>query len=261
MAATRRKTLPRTSRSATGRSSSKTFAPPVRSFRSDGGRTFTVERGLHWERYAGDPLWSDTFHILFRDDHAGKLFRSLSYGTTRAGKPRWHASISELRGRNLSDLPRGIGFDVGPFDTVEETLAAWGQSADQILDFQASRQSRTVHERPQAVAPPIPTGVLSAGVAAAITGGLSQLLRGMGNAAGGLGEHFGVRDARRAMEHWFANEEVHTAVQQSARAYLMSPHGRKLLTRVTDSVAGAIRKAAGKVGYKDVGAAIIEALQ
>jgi len=219
------------------------------------GRSFTVGRGVHWERYVGDPMWSDTFPILFQGEQAGKLFRSVSYGTTR-GKPRWHASISELRGPHLNDLPRGIGFDVAAFDTAEGALEAWARSADQILDFRARRQA--VSSLPAQI---VPSGVLAAGVAAAIGGGLTQLLQGMSKAVGRLGEQFGVRDARRAMEHWFGNEDVHTASQQAARAYLMTPHGRKLLMAVTDNVANAIRKVTGRVGYKDVGAAIVEALK
>jgi hypothetical protein len=210
---------------------------------------------VHWERYAGDPLWSDTFPILHEGEVAGKLFRSLSYGTAR-GKPRWHASVSELRGPHLTELPRGIGFDVAAFDTAEEALNAWARSADQILDFRARR-----HAVSTLPAHAVPSSVLAAGVAAAIGGGLSQLLQGMSKAVGRLGERFGVRDAQRAMEHWFGNESVHTVSQQAARAYLMTPHGRKLLMAVTENVADAIRKVTGRVGYKDVGAAIVEALK
>jgi len=253
--ATRRKGPLRTSRPTGARASAKTFAAPVKSFQSHGGRSFTVGRGAHWERYVGDPLWSDTFPILFQDEPAGKLFRSLSYGAVR-GTPRWHASISELRGPHLSELPRGIGYDVAAFDTAEEALEAWAASADQILDFRARRQA--VSTLPVQT---VPSSVLAAGVAAAIGGGLSHLLQGMSKAVGRLGEHFGVRDARRAMEHWFGNEAVHTVSQQAARAYLMTPQGRKLLMAVTDNVAGAIRKVTGRVGYKDVGAAIVEALK
>jgi hypothetical protein len=39
--------------------------------------------------------------------------------------------------------PVGVGFDVGPFDTAKECLAAWGRSADQLLDW-AKGKGRTI---------------------------------------------------------------------------------------------------------------------
>lgn len=110
--------------------------PPLTSFVSPGGRTFTVEPGEHWERFPDDNLWHDGFPILFEGKPAGKLYRSESYGRTAKGDPRWQASTRDLFWTaDVRDAPTGIGFDVAAFDTAEACLVAWGRSADQILDY------------------------------------------------------------------------------------------------------------------------------
>lgn len=120
---------------ANAASSLTSLAPPLNSFTSDGGRTFTVDTGQHSERYRDDPLWFDVWPILFYGERAGKLFCSLDYGTGASGLPRWRATTRELYWDRASDAPTGIGFDVAAFDTAEEACVAWARSADQILDW------------------------------------------------------------------------------------------------------------------------------
>ncbi len=109
--------------------------PPIESFLSPQGRAFTLADGTHSARWKEDPLWCDTFPILYEGKPAGKLFRSLSYGRTADGAPRWHATVRELYWNHAHDAPsswRG-GFDVAAFDTAEAATAAWSRSADEIL--------------------------------------------------------------------------------------------------------------------------------
>lgn len=115
------------------------LAPPVQTFTSRGGRQFGVEAGEHDERWDGDPLWSDSWAIVYDGRPAGKLFRNLNYGTGPTGAPRWQASARELFWSKASDAPTGIGFDVVAFDTAEQALAAWARSADEILDWAAGK--------------------------------------------------------------------------------------------------------------------------
>ena len=119
----------------TQRSAPRALPPPVDSFTSTGGRTFTIATGAHEERWDGDALWADVWSILHDGIAAGKLYRSLSYGVTASGEPRWHATARELFWNRAPDAPTGIGYDVAAFDTAEEALAAWGRSADQICDW------------------------------------------------------------------------------------------------------------------------------
>lgn len=117
------------------RSAPRALPPPLESFTSAGGRAFTVGAGEHSERWDGDALWTDVWSISHDGIAAGKLYRSLSYGVTASGEPRWHATTRELFWNRAPDAPTGIGFDVAAFDTAEEALAAWGRSADQICDW------------------------------------------------------------------------------------------------------------------------------
>lgn len=110
-----------------------------REFTTVGGRRFTVGAGEHMERYQGDTLWSDHWPILLNEESAGTLFRSLNYGLGKTGEPRWQASTRGLYWSHAGDAPIGIGFDVAAFDTANEALAAWGRSADQILDWEAGK--------------------------------------------------------------------------------------------------------------------------
>jgi hypothetical protein len=124
---------------------SKSLRPPVPSFTSAKRRRFTVGRGEHTaERFPGDTLWSDTWPILLGGKQAGSLFRNLSYGAGSGGEGRWQGSLSALRWTSGGmHAPVGVGFDVGPFDTAKECLAAWGRSADQLLDW-AKGKGRTI---------------------------------------------------------------------------------------------------------------------
>lgn len=123
------------------------LAPPVPTFQSRGGREFGVEGGEHDERWEGDPLWSDSWPIVYEGRPAGKLFRSLSYGTGATGAPRWHASTRELYWSKAPDAPTGIGFDVAAFDTAEQALAAWARSADEILDWAAGKPVQSIYAK------------------------------------------------------------------------------------------------------------------
>ncbi len=121
--------------------------PPVDTFTSPAGRAFTVGLGEHSERWPEDPLWDDTWPILHEGKPAGKLYRSLSYGRTTAGLPRWHASTRELFWAVADDAPIDIGFDVAAFDTPEQALAAWALSADQILDWAEGKPVRSIYSK------------------------------------------------------------------------------------------------------------------
>ncbi len=121
--------------------------PPIASFTSKAGRTFTVEAGEHSERWPEDPLWSDIWPIHFEGQAAGKLYRNLSYGKTAEGLPRWQATTRELFWTRASDAPTGIGFDVAAFDTAEQAFAAWARSADQILDWAEGKPVPSVYSK------------------------------------------------------------------------------------------------------------------
>lgn len=123
------------------------LSAPINAFTTPGGRRFTLSRGTHSERFAGDTLWGDSFPILYDGKRAGLLFRSLSYGVTKAGKPRWHASTRNLYWTHAPGAPTGIGFDVAAFDSARECLAAWGRSADQILDWEEGKPVRNGYSR------------------------------------------------------------------------------------------------------------------
>ncbi len=122
----------------------KSLRPPVPSFTSAKRRRFTVGRGEHTaERFPGDTLWNDTWPILLGGKQVGSLSRNLNYGTGATGEPRWQGSLSALRWASAMDAPVGIGYDVAAFDTAKECLAAWGRSADELLDW-AKSEGKTV---------------------------------------------------------------------------------------------------------------------
>jgi hypothetical protein len=123
------------------------ISAPVNRFVSIGKRQFTLSRGEHLEHYKNDVHWSDQWPILYQGKRAGILIRSLTYGTTAAGKPRWHASTRELYWTHSPDAPTGIGFDVSAFDTAREALIAWGRSADQILDWEEGKPIRSIYSK------------------------------------------------------------------------------------------------------------------
>lgn len=108
------------------------------SYTSPKGRVFTLGTAERWQRWEGDPLWSDTVPVSLDGEPAGKLFKSESYGKTANDEPRWHASLAPLRNRLIGwgeKTPYGLGFDVAAFDTLEECLAAWSRNADDVLDW------------------------------------------------------------------------------------------------------------------------------
>ena len=118
---------------------------PPPSFTTPGGRAFTLGRVEHSrERPPRDAHWSDTWPIFYEGKPAGSLWRSLNYGTTADGKPRWQGSLRELvwSGGAGGLPPTGIGFDVAAFDTPTEALAAWGRNADGVLDWRAGKSVR-----------------------------------------------------------------------------------------------------------------------
>ncbi len=121
---------------------SRKLAPPVKDFVSEGGRRFTVMPGEHSERYSGDKLGSSSWAIMYKGEPAGKLFSDTNY----RGKP-WHATTRELYWKYASDAPTGIGFDVSAFVIAEETLQAWGHSADQILDWSEGKDVRNIYDK------------------------------------------------------------------------------------------------------------------
>ena len=120
---------------------------PVETFSSVGGRQFTVAEGTHTERYSDDPLWCDSWPILFNGEPAGQLYRNLSYGLGPTGLPRWQASTRKLYWAYAEDAPRGIGFDVAGLDTAAECLAAWANSADQILDWHEGKEIKSIYSK------------------------------------------------------------------------------------------------------------------
>jgi hypothetical protein len=61
--------------------------------------------------------------------------------------PRWQASPDRLRHTARGERPIGVGFDVGPFDTAKEALAAWSHKADEILDFEAGKPVRNAYSK------------------------------------------------------------------------------------------------------------------
>lgn len=101
---------------------------------SPGGRVFytTLERPLSTHHSTPE---DETWSILYEGEPAGKLYRGDTYGHTSSGLPRWHASTRGLYWRHASAIfVAHIGFDVAAFDSAEEAMEAWLQSADQILD-------------------------------------------------------------------------------------------------------------------------------
>lgn len=153
----------------------KSLRPPVPSFTSAKRRRFTVGPGTHTaERFPGDTLWSDTWPILLGGKQAGSLSRNLNYGTGATGEPRWQGSLNALRWQRAGGPPVGIGYDVAAFDTAKECLAAWGRSADELLDWAKSegkavpkggpaprrgsvrRTARRPTEKVERKAPPVP---------------------------------------------------------------------------------------------------------
>lgn len=152
----------------------KSLRPPVPSFTSAKRRRFTVGPGKHEERFPGDTLWSDTWPILLGGKQVGSLSRNLNYGTGATGEPRWQGSLNALRWQRAGGPPVGIGYDVAAFDTAKECLAAWGRSADELLDWAKSegkavpkggpaprrgsvrRTARRPVEKVERKAPPVP---------------------------------------------------------------------------------------------------------
>lgn len=87
---------------------------------------------------------------------------------------------------------------------------------------------------------------------------VGDIALGMAAEAKKSGAKFGLRDAKDAMEAWFdGGREPTTPAQKAARTYLESSKGKSLLKGVTDTVHKALKAQGGKVGYKDIGEAIV----
>ena len=121
--------------------------PPVRSFTSPGGRRFTLRPGMCDGVWPGDPRRSISWRILYKRKDAGYLFRSAKYGLTADGQHRYTASTRSLYWRFADGAPTGIGFDVAAFDTAGAALAAWGRSADEILDWHEGKPVRSIYSK------------------------------------------------------------------------------------------------------------------
>lgn len=111
---------------------------PIEGFRSPGGRRFVVADGMADDRLVM-PSWRHDFRVYLmipgsEPKHVGDLYRSWTYGMTAEGEPRWCGSLSRMRWATTFDTPRGCGYDVSAFDSVEACAEAWMRSADQILD-------------------------------------------------------------------------------------------------------------------------------
>lgn len=85
-----------------------------------------------------------------------------------------------------------------------------------------------------------------------------ELVMGMMAEAKKVGQRFGMRDAIEAMQLWFdGGREPTTPVQLAARTYLMSDKGKRVLNRITKLIADTLKKTSGRVGYRDIGEALI----
>jgi hypothetical protein len=124
-------------------------APP-KSFKSPGGRVFTLGRIESVEpRFKGDTFWSDTWPIFHKGKEVASISRNLNYGTTAAGKPRWQGSLTKLVWSGPMP-PTGIGFDVSGCDTAADCLVKMGRNMDGVFDWRegkAVRGSFGVHKR------------------------------------------------------------------------------------------------------------------
>lgn len=112
--------------------------PPPTPFTTPKGRAFSYE-ALTWAnkpRFPDDTLWSKRHAVLGPDgNEAGSIFYSPTYGLPCT----FHGSLSQLRwstpGYVSSREGSWGGYDTGPSPTLEEALAAWGRSADFVLDW------------------------------------------------------------------------------------------------------------------------------
>lgn len=120
--------------------------PETSGFRTPAGRAGSLGEREPRERWPGDPLAYAEWAIFLEGTRAGTLYQGNDYGTAGAGEGRFHASLNQLRWDH-SDIPTGLGFDVAAFDTAEETLAAWGRNADEILDWTAGKEVRSIYSK------------------------------------------------------------------------------------------------------------------
>jgi hypothetical protein len=117
--------------------------PPVKRFRSPGGRHFVVRAGEHVEHR---PFWHDVFPIYMQGRRVGTLWRDENYGKTADGHPRWTATTREVCWSGPLP-PLGLGFDVAAFDTARDALDAWARSVDQVLDWREGKRVRSIYSK------------------------------------------------------------------------------------------------------------------
>lgn len=92
---------------------------------------------------------------------------------------------------------------------------------------------------------------------------LNDVVTGMMAEAKKDGVHFGLKDARAALEDWFLHggKEPTTPAGKAARRFIESDKGKKLLPAITKGVGDVLKNTKGKAGFRDVGEAIIEFLK
>lgn len=106
-------------------------------FTSPGGRRFTLAPVF---------LSHDEWDIFHKGKRAGSIWRTLNYGTTAEGKPRWSASLKEIVWSGPLP-PTGLGFDVVGCNAAAECLAQWGHNADEILDWREGQSVRNIYSK------------------------------------------------------------------------------------------------------------------
>lgn len=79
----------------------------------------------------------------------------------------------------------------------------------------------------------------------------------MGKDAKKSGLNFGLRDVAGVLKAWFADREPSNDKEDAGFAYLKSAPGKKLLTEIITGVQKALKATGARVGFKDVGEAIV----
>lgn len=79
----------------------------------------------------------------------------------------------------------------------------------------------------------------------------------MGEAAKKAGQHYGMRDVAAVLKAWFADKEPSNDKEEAGFAYLKSPSGQKLFNGIIAGVQKALKTTGARVGFRDVGEAIV----
>lgn len=119
--------------------------PPFKTFKSPGGRTFTVAPGERLTRWKGDREWQDNFPVLLDGERAGTIILGFHYDRPPAA-PRWRGSLREISSKLMFDSEaqrRGIGYDFGPCTSARDCARSFGRGADQVLDYLAEKAARS----------------------------------------------------------------------------------------------------------------------